>query len=156
MSDYYSDSDDNNTEDFILNKRHGVIKDFTLNDYLNCPETKYIIFNEWEERFSEDLEGKIHTIFNKYRDALQCKMSNVFYCSESYHSQDLCNLVKHHLIKDLTLDMFTENPFLAEPLISSIEKIKQAKRNERIKQMNDNIKQSNKLFAWVKNKKKNK
>jgi hypothetical protein len=130
MSDIDSDFDYNKiTHDEYLNdeltyeevellEQYEKIKHFTLDDYMECKETRTLLLNEWEEHFNENLKNKIMEIFDEHYHSLNQELSNVFFRADENHSIDLVSLVRFHLKKNYSTNIFKENPHLAEPMLS--------------------------------------
>jgi hypothetical protein len=146
---YYSD-DDHDAEDYELQKEYDLIKQFKLEDYLECPETYKIIDNEWNCRVEDTLETKLNDVFMKYHEYFKDLPEGFFSRSSHIHCVDLFMLVKHHLVRNYSIDMFKENPSLAKPLVNSIQDIKQMRLARNKEQLKHRFNVSNKEFSWGK------
>ena len=104
------------------------IKQFTLDDYFSCEETRNIILDEWDEDFSYYLKDNICNTLNNHHEILNNSGSTLLYktCNETY--DDLANIVKHHIKKEYSISSFETNTSLAEPLIY---KKNSSKKNEK-------------------------
>lgn len=153
----YSSEDDYNSSDEDFEEYHELlqkekkqneIKRFSLEDYFKCEKTKDLIINEWEEKFENTLAIKIMHIFNRHYEYLQKNGDDIFYYANKNHLVDLCNLVKYHVQKEYTTEMFDENPELAQPLIESYSKIKKQEQIEEKKKMSKAFISANKEYNW--------
>lgn len=142
--DYRSDEDDNN------DKEYSRISHLTLSDYLDCNHTKKIIKDEWNERVRDDLECDICDLFNEYYELFRDDNTKLFKRASSIHEVDLFMLVKHHLVRNYNLDVFKENPSLANPLLNSLDNIIQKRKEMRQQNINENFDKYNKTFTWGK------
>jgi hypothetical protein len=149
-SHYYSDEEDHYDQSKL--RKWNAIKHLTLDDYFKCPQTGNIISNEWNDRFSSHLEQPIVHVFNKHLNHLQNEYSNVLYRASTSHTTDLLNLVKHHLVKDYSVTMFEHNPDLADPLLRSMNEIREKEREKELEEkqnrMSEKLKSSAKEFNW--------
>lgn len=113
----YNSSDDITPEEEYILKKWETIKDYTIQDYMKCSKTRELLIEEWEERFNKQLEERILDVFNYHFEYLKGNTSNVLYRADKIHGNNLVSLVKHHLVRNYSLDIFKENPDLADPLI---------------------------------------
>lgn len=150
MSGYNSeyDSDEYTNYDIMNNEKWKKISHFTVDDYLKCKETRNIILHEWEERIGEDLENKVVGIFNRHMKHLQKGCNNVMYYADETHANDLMEIVKFHLVKNYSIDMFKDNPDLASPILANIEYLKQQRIKARKMIQQEKFRQANKQFNW--------
>lgn len=146
-SQYYSD-DEYDHEEQKKEREFSKIKHFTLEDYLECPETYKIINDEWNERIEQTLEDKIYAIYEKYYNYFKDIPCDFLARSTDLHSTDLFSLVKFHLVRNYSLDLFKENPSLATPLVNSLDMIKRVRKQNKIIQMQDKFMESNQTFSW--------
>lgn len=118
-NDYYTDEELSDNEIERLEK-YQEIKDFTLDDYFNCKETKHLLIDEWFMQFNCELEEYIKELFLDYLNDSQINYLNVMQNANEDHYIDLIELVKHNLVKDYNIGIFEENPGLAKPLLLQI------------------------------------
>lgn len=141
-------NDDYESDDYETHKEFEKIKHLTLNDYLECEETYNVMNDEWEERFDSNIEEQLNDIFNKYFINFQGENCDFLSRANSYHSADLISLVKFHLRRDYTTDMFEQDPSLAKPLLNSLDSIMQKRKQRRKKDMKEEFTKANKQFSW--------
>lgn len=150
MSGYNSeyDSDEYTQEDIQIIEKWKKISHFTIEDYLNCKETRGIILRDWEERLSENLEHKVQSIFNNHREHLQKSANNVLFYADESHSNDLMKLINYHLVKNYSTDSFKENPDLASPILANIELLKEQRAQAKKMIQQQKFQKANKKFNW--------
>ena len=146
FNEEYDENDNDNNEkniDFLKNK-------FTIDDFLECEKTKYLLDQNYEwnnHNFEEDL----YDFFTK----------EVNYCNENldpYFSNKFCNfnklfnIINKNIKKEYKLDVFYENTLLAQPLINKFdeynEKLKIDKKKQIAENYNEKYKNKDKLFNW--------
>lgn len=110
-------NDELSYEEIKLLEKYEKIKHLTIDDYMECKETRKLLLNEWDERFDLNLKNKISEIFDEHFHSLKDELSNVFFRANERHSIDLVSLVRYHLKKDYSLNIFKDNPDLADPLL---------------------------------------
>lgn len=141
-------NEDYESDDCETQKEFEKIKHLTLNDYLECPETYNVMNDEWEGRFNSNVEEQLNDIFNKYFSNFQGENCNFLSRAESHHSADLISLVKFHLRRDYTTEMFEQEPSLAKPLLNSLDSIIEKRKQRRKKDIKENFMKANKQFSW--------
>jgi hypothetical protein len=147
-SEYNSSDDITPEEEYILEKWE-TIKHYTIQDYMKCHETKQLLIEHWEERFNKQLEEKILEVFKYHFEYLKGNCSNVLYRADEIHGNDLLCLVKHHLVKDYSLDIFKDNPDLADPLVKLYENNYDVEHHDK-KLLHKKFKAANKIYNWGK------
>ena len=150
MSDYIeyeSDNEDYMEDEYITTKRN-EIADFTLNDYMSCDVTRDLLMINWQEKFDDNLEKNVETIYKNYYDYLKDDMSNVLCRADKHHVHDLLSLVQHHLVRDYDTSIFYENPDLADPLISEFNSIEEERKEALKKRYSKAFSRANKEFDW--------
>lgn len=146
----YNSDDDYENDDYEIHKEYEKIKHFKLEDYLECPETYKIINDEWNERVIRNMENKITDLFELYFNDFKDVPYGFMSRSEMFHSTDLLLLIKHHLIRNYTTDMFKDKPELANPLINSMKYIKQQRNFRKNELLKEKFKKANTDFCWNK------
>jgi len=149
MSKYNISDDEYDSDDYDV-KEFNKIKHLSLEDYLDCPQTNAILKSEWEDQLTEKIEDKVEDFFQKYYDYFKHADTRLFSRAKTHHSSDLFSLVKHHLIRDYNLEIFKSNPTLAQPLVNSIDRIKQDRIKAHRQYMQGNFSSSNNKFSWHK------
>jgi hypothetical protein len=128
--DNYSDNEyDSDTQDWYA--KWNSIKQFNVNDYMSCKETRSILKNNWDDKFYTKLETPILNLFDSYIQTLQPSHNSFLYNANSNHGIILLDLIKHHTEKNYNIHIFKENPDLAQPLLNQIYKITNAKKNKK-------------------------
>jgi hypothetical protein len=121
---YYEYSENELSDDEILRmNKYDEIKHFTLNDYLNFPETNNLLNQEWEDKFNLNIENNLIDIFEKYKELLNNEINNVMFYANNKHLSLFVSLIKYHLKREYKLKLFEDNPWLAEPLLENNNKI---------------------------------
>lgn len=118
--DFGKNEDELTNEEIDLIHKWEEIRHFTMEDYVSCKETREILIHEWEDKFNNTLEKNILDIFNNHYNNLKEEYSNVLYRCEERHGIDLVSIVRHHLVKKYSLDIFKKNPYLAEPILKKL------------------------------------
>ena len=146
---YNSDSDGEDVDIFEQQRleQWDKIKDFTLDDYLSCDETRFLLFNEWEERFNETQE-KLESLFEAYLEQSGKAGCNILAFAEQSHVSSFISLIRHHLTKELNVGIFREEPHLAQPLVTQYDEINKQREKKRREALAQKMKQANKTFDW--------
>jgi hypothetical protein len=148
MTSYNTKNDEYYSSDDEYHDGFKKIKHLTIHDYLDCEETREIITDEWKQRVSEDLEENVTDLFNSFREDFIDTPSDLFKRSNVFHDVELFMLVKHHLVRNYSTDMFKNDPSLANPLLNSLEDIIRKRKLLRKKQIQENFDNQNKTFSW--------
>lgn len=142
------DSDDNNNNN---ETNAEFLKDvFTIEDFLDCEKTKYLLEqeNEWKKHsFEEDLYNFYTKEKNYSNEILDSYFSNNF-CNFN----KLFNIVNANIEPKYDLNIFYENSFLAQPLIDKMDDFNNQLKINRKKEIAENYdkkcKNKGKLFNW--------
>lgn len=94
-----------------------IIEDYSLDDYFSCPETRNLLLDDWDDEFDCYIRKPIIDLFHIETTLLKQCFSNTMYKAVDEHAEDLVDIIKYHIKKEYSTDIFTENPDLAEPLI---------------------------------------
>ena len=123
------------------------LKDLSLKDYLAYPETRNILENEWNKHICETLEEPMSDMWKEL--TYECgRNRNMLNINEKIHEYIFYEIVKHHLVPQYNLQIFDDDPDLANGLVHNLDSVRAImKKNEREK-MNINFKDSNKEFKW--------
>jgi hypothetical protein len=97
-----------------------LIKGFTLEDYFSCKETKNIVKNEWYNKIHNDLEDDLRYLFNDYYNTLSVNKYNTLYKLTEEHFDDLFDIIKFHVRKEYSTEIFELYPHFADPLIYKV------------------------------------
>lgn len=124
---------------------------FTIDDFLDCEKTKYLLDQDCEWK-SHNFEEDIYDFYTK----------EVKYCNENldpYFSNIFCNfnkllnIVNNYIEPQYNLNIFYENTLLAQPLIDKFdynnELIKINRKKEIEENYNNICKNKGKLFNWT-------
>ena len=144
MDDYYSD------EEYDTSKEYSKISHLQLQDYLECRETFNILNNEWTYKLESELEPEVDKIFNDYFEHFKNEDCDFLKRATTTHAVDFYHMIKHHLVRDYNMDIFKDDPSLAKPLINSIDKIKEERKNKKTFEMQKNFDKLNKKYNWDK------
>ena len=123
---------------------------FTIDDYLNCEKTKYLL--EQDRKWKNlNFEEELYIFFH----------NEVKYCNNNYKpffSNNLCNfnkllnIINKNIKHEYDLNIFYENTLLAQPLINKMdynnELYKINKKKEIAENYNKKCKSKGKLFNW--------
>lgn len=145
----YENYTDESSDDESQNK-NDILSQFTLNDYLDCNETREILDSEWDCNIRENMEEEITEIFRNYRLKFENTQSKLFKRSTSEHEATLFSLIKHHLVRNYNTEIFKNNPHLATPLIKSFDTIMQNRKEKAKQAIHKKFENSNKKFNWNK------
>ena len=124
-TNYYDSDDEIQNLDYhekaqqeIINK----IQQFTIDDYLACKETRNILTMEWEHIFENKLQDQIEYVYAQFLSSMKDGGYNILALADDNHSNDLLSIIKHHIDKKYSLEIFQENPNLAQSLINKDKK----------------------------------
>jgi len=149
--DYYSsdnENSDNENDEKILHKKQ--LSNYTLQDYLDCPETKQLLETEFYLKFESELSDKIKGIYENFCFSKNLESSNIMSKDlDGTKNNIFFNLIYKEIEKQYDLDIFYNEPTLAFPMINS----KKKNNLTNLEEINENRKQSknlNKKFDWNK------
>lgn len=138
-----SENDDNDNVNFLKDV-------FTIDDFLDCEKTKYLLEQDYEWK-KHSLEEELYYFYTK----------EINYCndnSDPYFSNIFCNfnklfnIINKNIIPEFDLNIFYENTLLAQPLIDKMdnfnEKLKIDKKKNIAKNYNNKCKNKGKKFNW--------
>ena len=116
---------------------------FTLEDFLSCPETKEILINDHRDTFEFIMEPKIRELYYNYKDVEDERLSGFFNKDHGQGITELMSMIYDNIEKEYDLEIFYNNPELANPLLVQLD-------NElnRKKEKVSNVKKYNKTFDW--------
>jgi len=119
MDLYESDNDSIDSDEEKLVK---LEKLFKLKDYINNPKTRVFLENDHNEKFSTTAEKDIRKLYSKIKRYCQGKQSSVLrFDNSSKGIGQIVGITYKYLIKNYSLQIFEENPELAQPLIREYE-----------------------------------
>lgn len=130
------------------------IKMCKIEDFMDCKETRDILFEDWNESYEERIVPGIKSIYIKHHNYLQkYQNSNILKESDDKSLFVLKDLIKHNIEKEYSRKPFVENPDLAKNLIIKLENIRDEKRRQHdiyLKNKIDKslIKYKSKNFKW--------
>ena len=151
-TDIINNNDDENISNKLSEECNiNFLKDvFTLDNFLECEKTKYLLEQEWEYEFNY-IEENLYNFYKKEVD----------YCNENkepFFSNKLCNfnkllnIINKYIEPNYNIDIFYENTELANPLIEKFdfinENIKINKKKQIVENYNKKCKNKGKLFNW--------
>lgn len=110
-----------------------ILKNFTLDDYFKCTDTKLVIIDEWNRQFYEDLEQPITNYFHTIYNDLTLNKYNILRKLHPQHINDLFDLIQYHVEKNYTTEIFDKYPEYAEPLIFKYNSQKNKLKNKKVK-----------------------
>jgi len=147
LDEVHNDSDDDNNENNV-----NFLKDiFTINDFLNCEKTKYLLEQDYEwnnQKFEEELYDFYTKELEYCNENLDPYFSNIF-CNFN----KLFNIINKNIKKEYDLNIFYENTQLAQPLIDKFdeynEKHKIDKKKKIAENYNEKCKNKGKKFNWT-------
>ena len=123
---------------------------FTLDDFLDCEKTKYLLDQDYEwkqQKFEEELYEFYKNEVKYCKENLDPYFSNLF-CNFN----KLLNIVNKNIKRDYDLDIFYENTLLAQPLIDKFdeynERLKIDKKKKIAENYNEKCKNKGKKFNW--------
>ena len=149
MSDYEYYSDDDYL-DSSQQEKYNIIKNYTLNDYLSCNETKKILDTNWNNNFKENMDEQIKELLLKHYNKLTINNTNVLYHADENNYIDLYNIIKYHTQIDYDTSVFEENPELATPLINQYDNIKKQRKRSQQNNIQNAMNISNRKYNWHK------
>ena len=145
---YNSDSDNDDDEyNFERQEKWKSIKHFTINDYLECNETRIVLEQNWNQDF-EDTEKELYDLFDKLMEYIQNNQYDFLSLADNVHASDFVSLIRHHLERNYDVSIFENDPDLANPLIKKYDDIKKEREYQRRLMNQSQLKQSNKSFDW--------
>uniref|UniRef100_A0A6C0KHE7 Uncharacterized protein n=1 Tax=viral metagenome TaxID=1070528 RepID=A0A6C0KHE7_9ZZZZ len=116
---------------------------FTLEDFMSCPETKHILIEDHRETFEYIMEPKIQELYNEYKEREDERLSGFFYKDRGQGIIELLSIIYDTIIKEYDLEIFYNNPELANPLLTQIDN-ELNRKTEKV----SNVKLYNKTFDW--------
>ena len=126
---------------------------FSLKDFMSCYETRYILTEAFQERFEEWLEKELYNLYERVRKDHQEQCTGILaYDRGGIGCGEFINLVWDNLQKDYNLEIFYDEPELAQPLLNSIVEIKEYEAKLEQKEVHKRFNKANRAFDW-KNKK---
>ena len=140
------DKDDDNNESNIV-----FLKEvFTIDDFLNCEKTKYLLEQDYEwkhQKFEEELYNFYTNEITYCKENLDPYFSNIF-CNFN----KLFNIINKNIKKEYDLNVFYENTELAQPLIDKFDdynnQFKIDKKKQIAEKYNNKCKNKDKKFNW--------
>jgi len=119
MEPYESDNESIDSDDEKLEK---LEKLFKFQDYINNPKTKKLLENDHLEKFSISAERDICKLYSNIKKYCQGRQSSVLqFDNSSKGIGEIVGLTYKHIIKNYSLQLFFDNPELAQPLIREYE-----------------------------------
>lgn len=119
MEPYESDNDSIDSDEERLEK---LEKLFKFKDYINNPKTKKMLENDHMETFSNTAEPDICKLYSKIKKYCHGNQSSVLrFDNSSSGIGQIIGITYKHIIKNYSLQIFKENPELAQPLIREYE-----------------------------------
>jgi hypothetical protein len=129
MTDYCSDEDYKSESD--------IIKDLTIEDFLNHPETEHILESEFFEKIKGNISEKVELFYkNKVDYANESFMSIFNKDMNSKMSYDFFLTIYPFIAKSYDMGVFDKFPFLAKPLFIKNEDEKVEKKEKVVFQSN--------------------
>lgn len=123
---------------------------FTIDDFLSCEKTKYLLdedYNWRQQKFEEELYNFYTNEVTYCKEHLDPYFSNIF-CNFN----KLYNIVNKNIKKEYDLNIFYENTLLAQPLIDKFDdynnQIKINKKKQIVENYNNKCKNKGKKFNW--------
>ena len=145
----YNDSDSEELDDYEFSRLEKCrqLKHFSINDYLSCRETNFLLKQDWNNEY-ESTENEFEKIFIDYKSYFNEKGYNILALADNIHQSDFSSLIKHHIKKKYNILIFEEEPSLAAPLVEQIDEIRKKKELQKKQHLIENYKKSNKTFDW--------
>lgn len=123
---------------------------FTMDNFLNCEKTKYLLDQDYDwkhQKFEEELYDFYTNEVTYCKENLDPYFSNMF-CNFN----KLYNIVNKNIKKEYDLNIFYENTLLAQPLIDKFDdynnEIKINKKKQIVENYNNKCKNKGKKFNW--------
>jgi len=146
--------DEQTSEDAYIEAKWSNLQQFTMDEFLECKHTKNLLEQEWDHAFETTTQGDIEEIFTSFAKDMDYSGSNVLALADERHSEDLLELVRYHIDKQYSLQIFADNPDLAEPICYKRDEAfeqrlllkKETQKKETQKKSN---KKGNKQFNWL-------
>ena len=117
---------------------------FTEKDFLSCDKTSQILIEEHISEFELNCVPNINTLYAYYRDNMQGLCATpLYYDIHNEFNHMLHRIVYNHINKKYNLDIFYNNPDLANPLIAKVNAVLETTKKSKI--INVDV---NKKFDW--------
>lgn len=129
-------------------------KKFTLNDYLECPETREILEEQWFQTFSKQCEKRVWGFYEREQKEQQASSSSIlFYDKYGSYAGHLSALIFPYIEPQYDLQIFYDFPYLAQPLIEALKDKARLEEEERKRLIRENyeknVKNKGKTFNWA-------
>jgi hypothetical protein len=129
-------------------------KKFTLEDYLKCPETREILEERWWWKYCGQCEKDLWDFYEEEQKEKQTNSSSIlFYDMYNSYAGKLSALVFPHIEPQYDLQIFYDFPYLAQPLIKTLENKAHLEAEEKKRLIRENyeknIKHKGKTFNWA-------
>jgi hypothetical protein len=149
----YSDEDAEEDEETIRERQ--ILKEcFKMEDFLEFPDTREIMEQEFRWKFEKELEPKLEAFWEKQVDMCRNQGSTLFDNEIDFsHVGDFIGTVFNYLKTNYDLEIFYDNPSLAKNMVNTYNARKQEQSNQRMVEIRENYKKSsenaNKKFDWT-------
>ena len=144
-----SELQDTYIEDIYTSKGESLKQRFSLNDFLSCYETRNILENAFQEKFEENLEDSLRELYTKICDDHYNQCTGILAnARDGTGCSKFVDIVWRHLEKEYDLEIFFQEPELAQPLLETIDDIKQEQALFKRKQLQEKFKKANTTFDW--------
>lgn len=129
-------------------------KNFKLEDYLKCPETREILEEQWHEKFCKQCEKDLWDFYEQEQKEQQANSSSIlFYDKYGSYAGNLSALVFPYIEPQYDLQIFYDFPYLAQPLIDDLKNKARVEEEERKRRIRENyekaVKHKGKTFNWA-------
>ena len=142
---YFSD-EELDDYDIARIKEYDLIAHFTLEDYLKCDKTRNVLLENWNNVFYDNMNEKLEDLFERMQ--YDNKNNSLLTFSQKKHASMFFEMIKYHVVPQLDISMFEEQPHLGKPLLYQIDEIRARELMERKMNMSKNMSSASKDNKW--------
>jgi len=122
---------------------------FSLKDFMSCYETREILEDVFRGNFEEKIEQDLCKLYERIRKDHHDQCTGILARDRGGTGcGEFVNIVWDNLKKDYDLETFYNDPELAEPLLNSIDEIKEHEVELKRNELQEQFKKANKAFDW--------
>lgn len=124
--------DENEPTDPFKEKIEHLKRAFTLNDYLSCEETRDVLKTNHFQKYCDQCEKEIDKWYRQHCDAAKRSLSTAMYYDQNATKLGLLSrLVYDNIEKEYDLEVFYDDPILADSLVEKYDEIKRREEEEK-------------------------
>ena len=150
ISSTYNSDEELDYFEFQRLEKYSKVSHFTLEDYLKCEKTFKALYNDYENRFYNEVYDDMERLFYQQQELQE--NNGLSFLENASGKNDIANLVyelvKHHIVPQFDTTIFKKDPDLAQPLLNEIDAIKKNEKVMKNLKYSESMKHASKENKW--------